>query len=224
VRLRALLGACALTVALVAASGGATLAQTAAATDRTFYLRNDGADCGGASHPFLADTAGAEDLRCGYDFGLPVGEVNEVTGTDASVTYTTQTAFDHALDATRDLNGRITVTPYVEEGSAGSGAGQIVLEVYGQAVTAAGAVVELGSSRVEAIATPVASRQAMLYGILIPDELNGLRLTQLSLRINVRGAHIQHGFSELSGASHVNLPIQPALPGSEPTPAPYPTP
>ena len=225
-RLRSFVFAGGLIAMLVVMVAGTTFAQGTTPTDRTFYLRNDGSDCESGNRTYLADTAGAGDLRCGHPAGLPFGEVYDTVGQDIAATYVTQTPFAVGLDASRDLNGRITVAPHVEgDGQTGSGTGQIVVEVYGTALTSTNTTVDLGSSRVETVATPLQSRQSVLYAMPIPDELNGLEVTQLTLRVKVRGAHISHGFTQLNGASHVNLPfLSTVVSQPDPEPEPSPTP
>ncbi len=200
-------------------SGTAMAAEPAAdATARTFYLRNDGANCGAAAHPFLADAPGTKDLGCGYIGGLPFGEIFHQAGVDTAKVYSTETPFALKLDALRNVDGKITVTPYVNApNGAGSGVGQIVLDVSAAALTSTSQQVELGTFTSTTTATPAASRQQIPFSVDVPDALNGTDITELYLTVNIRGIHAAHGFNELNGSSLVNVPFQPV---AVPTPAP----
>lgn len=193
---------------------GATVAQAeGASTSQTFFLRNDGTDCGAASHPFLATTAGSTDLGCGYVGGGPFGEVFAALATDTSKTYTTQDAMAMLVDGTRDVTGKITVTPYVTvTGATGSGVGQIIVDIAATGATAEGDLVDLGSISKEVTATPVASRQEIPFALNVDDALSNTQITEFSLKVNIRGIHAAHGFNQLNGASSVTVPyLEPAV-------------
>lgn len=225
-RVRLATRALGLILVLVVAAAGAALAEGGEPVDHRFFLRNDGADCGAGSHPFLSETAGSGEGGCGYIGGLPFGEVFHAAEVDTAASYLTEDPIELTVDAARDINGRITVSPFATvSGATGTGVGQVVADITASGWAADGTAVELGSARVEAIATPVASRQELLFAILIPDELDGIVLEEFTLKVNVRGAHVQHGFTELDGASHVNVPLKPPVapePTATPTPAPTP--
>ena len=213
-----------LLLVLVVAATGTAFAEGEAPVDQRFFLRNDGADCGAASHPFLSETAGSGEGGCGYIGGLPFGEIFHTAEVDTAASYVTEDPIELTVDAARDINGRITVSPYFTvTGATGTGVGQVLADVTASGWTADGTAVELGSARVEAMANPVASRQELQFAILIPDELDGIVLEEFTLKVNVRGAHLQHGFTELDGASHVNVPLKPPV-VAEPTPSPTPAP
>lgn len=200
---------------------GTALAETAPDdTARTFYLRNDGTDCGANSHPFLDVAPGTKDLGCGYIGGGPFGEVFHSLDVDTSKVYVTETPVSLRLDALRNVDGKITVTPYVKApGNAGSGVGQVVVDVSAAALTATNEQVALGAKTTTVTATPVASRQAVPFSLDVPDTLDGTDITELYLTVNVRGVHAAHGFTELNGSSLISVPIHPVV---EPVPAPAP--
>lgn len=204
-------------VALALSLSGTAMA-TEGATARTFYLRNDGANCGTGAHPFLADAPGTKDLGCGYIGGGPFGEVFHNLGVGTAKVYATETPVSLKLDALRNVDGKITVTPYAKgPGDAGSGVGQIVVEVSAAALTAAGQQVELGAATSTVTATPLASRQAVPFSLDVADALDGTDITELYLTVNIRGVHAAHGFNELNGSSLVNVPFHPLV---EATPTP----
>lgn len=198
-------------VVLVLALGGSALAAPEDATARTFYLRNDGTDCGAASHPFLAAVAGKTDLGCGYVGGGPFGEVFGAAGVDTSKVYITETEMSLTLDASRNVGGKVTITPYVKSGNSGSGVGQVTVDVVASATNAAGDQLDLGAASTTVTSTPVQSRQEVPINIDIPDALDGADVTGLSLTVNVRGVHVAHGFTELNGSSLITVPFQPAV-------------
>lgn len=197
------------TLVLVVGLTGAALAEAPAdGTARTFYLRNDGADCGTGAHPFLADAPGTKDLGCGYIGGGPFGEVFANAGVDTAKVYVTETPMTLKLDALRNVDGKITVTPYaIVNGNSGSGVGQVVVDVAATALTATNSQIELGSQTTTVTATPVASRQAVPFSLDVADALDGTDITELYLSVNVRGVHAAHGFTELNGSSLVNVPF-----------------
>ena len=208
--------------ALALSVTGTALAAEDTATQRTFYLRNDGADCGAASRPFLADAPGTKDLGCGYIGGLPFGEIFAEAGVDTAKVYATDTPLTLKLDALRNVGGKITVTPYASNSAGvGSGVGNVRVDVAAAAMTAAGDQIDLGRQSTTVIATPAASRQVVPINIDVADTLHGTDITELFLTVNIRGLHAAHGFNELNGSSLVTVPFQPAV---EPTPTATATP
>ena len=201
---------------LAVVTAGTALAQVPAPADYTLYLRNDGADCGAASRPFIAPAPGSDDLGCGYVGGLPFGEVFAQLGTDTAKLYPTDEPLALLLDGMRDVTGQITVTPYAGAGDAGTGVGEIVVEVSASAYTTANKLVDLGSASISTTATPVASRQVVPFTLPIADELDGTEIKELTLSVNIRGVHVAHGFNELNGESFVKVPFR--EPVIEPTP------
>ena len=208
--------------ALALSISGTALASEDTTTQRTFYLRNDGADCGTGAHPFLADAPGTKDLGCGYIGGGPFGEVFKELGVDTAKVYATETPLTLKVDALRNLGGKITVTPYVNSSAGvGSGVGNVTVDVVATALTASNEQLELGGQSSTVLSTPVASRQVVPINIDIPDALNGADITELYLSVNIRGVHAAHGFNELNGSSLVTVPFQPVVEAT-PTPAPAP--
>lgn len=208
--------------ALALSVSGTALAAEDTTTQRTFYLRNDGANCGTGAHPFLADAPGTKDLGCGYIGGGPFGEVFKQLGVDTSKVYATESAMTLTVDALRNLAGKITVTPYLNAtAGAGSGVGHVTVDVNAAALTATNEQVDLGSQSTTVLSTPVASRQVVPIDIDVPDALNGTNITELYLSVNIRGLHAAHGFNELNGSSLVTVPFQPVV---EPTPTETATP
>lgn len=196
------------------------IGQAATPPTRLLYLRNDGTDCGAASHPFLATKKGTADQGCGYVGGGPFGEIFATEGTDTSKTYVTEFALEHLVDASRDVAGQITVTPYINAGAAGSGAGQIIVEIAASGLDATGELVDLGATSKEVTATPNASKQVIPFTLDVADAVNGASLTELSLKVNVRGIHVAHGFTQLNGESHVSFPYTEPVVVPTATPAP----
>ena len=203
-------------------SGTAMAAVDTTTSTHTFFLRNDGADCGTGAHPFLADEAGTKDLGCGYIGGGPFGEVFNTAGVDTAKVYVTETPFALKLDALRNVDGKITITPYaIVNGDSGSGVGQVIVDVAASAATAGGEIIDLGAVSSTVTANPVASKQRVPFSVDIPDALHGTDIAELHLKVNVRGVHAAHGFTELNGSSLVSVPFQPAVVA---TPAPTPAP
>lgn len=188
-----------------------SVGQTAGAEDfnaqRMLFLRNDG-DCGANAHPFLANAPGRTDLNCGYIGGGPFGEAFAAVGVDTAKIYATEFPLNLTLDASRNVTGVIAVSPYVRgPNGAGSGVGQIVVDLVATGALADGTPVELGSLTQTVTANPVISRQEIPFSIDVADAADRAVLDQFSLSVKIRGVHAAHGFNELNGSSFLRLPF-----------------
>lgn len=196
------------TVLVAAGLAAASLAAVSTPEDLTLYLRVDGESCPGTT--YLSSVAGSDELNCGYIGGLPFSEVfyqagNQTWGTE---TYSTTGAWPEEtsgtpvnLDAERDVEGVIVVSSYVGIG----GTGQIVVDLELTADTADGSET-IGTTTEETLADPAASATEVPFTFDIADDLHEVEATDVTLSVNVRGAHVLHGFTRANGASQVTVP------------------
>lgn len=168
--------------------------------DRTFFLRRD--DCGTETdNPHLSvidDVDGG--TGCGSaGAGLPEEVIINADG--APIFQSVFPALDGVpalLDATKDIEGAITVQSYQGDSAnpGGLSAGQANMEIL-LTGTVGQETVTLGSASEEYLVTPDKNSYVVEFTLDVDDALNKKKLTSLELTLVQRGATLMHGFVEL---------------------------
>lgn len=211
-----------LTLGVVGAS-----AEEPAAPATRLYLRNDGGGCPG--FPFLSQTAGTEDVNCGYIHGLPFGEIYRATDADTNKrSYMTMPEEGtYALDAARDIAGQITVLngrPHAAS-PVRTGVGEVIVDLVLTAEAADGSTLSLGTTSVKGTAQPGTDNVVLPFTFDLDPALGQPALESLTLQTDVRGAHVYSGYTRANDASWFDVPVVPApvpTEGTSPTEEPAP--
>jgi hypothetical protein len=202
--LRLLASIAALVIGLTAT--GAFAEGELVAGDRAFYLRGEG--CGAEEQLYLSTKQGPDGYDgCGTVGGLPINEVNHQRGVQAPKTFTSKDGVPATLDATRDITGEIRAESWIASlTEAVGGVGQVAVEVTIHGIDSAGQAVAIGSASESAMVTNEAGTQ-LPFTIDIPDELNELVLSKLTIDVAIHGANFNQNNLGLEGDSHFTLPI-----------------
>lgn len=191
------------TFAATAAGAETTLVES----DHQLYLRNDGADCGAADHPFLSTEAGTADINCGYiGGGLPFGEVFHAADIDNGRTFATEGGTSLLVDGSREVTGVVTVRRGSQQGVGLPGGGQIVADIALRGISA-GKFIDFGPRTLEGTAVPGEERIELPFTFDVPANADGAVLSHVEFDLNVRGVHLWHGFMELNGKTSFTLPV-----------------
>ena len=190
------------------------------------YLRNDGgANCPG--YPYLSIKAGADEPGCGYQGGLPLGEFYGLTGTASNVrVYDTIGGITpKVLDALRPVTGNIRVFSWVQTNRIA--AGTVRVDVTVAARRADSSTVTLGSYSQQRTVDPTNSAEMDFpFTVAVPDDLDKLEMTDVSITVDIRGVHVLTGYQRLNGQSWMDVPTHtaPQVPEPDPSPTPEPAP
>lgn len=177
--------------------------------DRTFYLRGTG--CGATEEFWLSTESGPDEYDgCGIIGGLPAAEVFRLLEAPLTKSFTARDGVPAALDASKNVTGTIRAESWF--GNSVPGAGQVVVEVALRGTKAQGLPVDIGSDSVDALNTGSGGIQVDFI-LDVPDALQGVELTELTLDVEIHGANWNSGNLGLEGDSKFTLPVlEPVVP------------
>ena len=168
----------------------------------TFYLRGSG--CGATESFWLSTTTGADEYDgCGAVGGVPANEVFYQLG-GAPMTFSAQDGVPIMVDASRDLTGTIRAESWT--GPNTPGIGQVLLDVSLTGSTDAGDSYVLGSGTFQAVNTATDGVQ-FPFTFNIGDEVQGAKLSDLTMSVEIHGANWNSSNLGLEGASKFTLPM-----------------
>lgn len=207
-RRRSALAAAGLATALFASTALAATEQS----ETQFFLRSNG--CGATQEAGrLSVVSGAPDQDtsdgCGVIGGLPLEEVFfQVDGAPLfEYSFSTVDGMPLTVDAARDLTGTISTQSWT--GVVG-GAGEVVVEVLVLAshLGADGkkTSVTMGEGTFRAVVLPNDPVTEIPISFDVPDALQGVELTAISLTYGVHGANVNGGAQSYNGTSVVTVP------------------
>lgn len=191
--LRALLASM-VALTAVLGTGGATAADLTEGDLRLFTRMQSG-----CSDEWL-DPEPGDDAGCWFLL-QPGSEAYHHLGNPMYTDFTTL-RLSSVLDASRPLTGTVRVG-YL----AGRGAGLDTLDVdVSGRVEGSGSLKHLGSTSITQPANPLGS-SVFTYSVDLPESLHGLQLTELTLRLEIRGATAPHAYPLHAGRTFLDLPV-----------------
>lgn len=191
-------------VALAGGVANATHTVSHTPTNTKFFMRNDGgATCPG--DPFLSVTPGQAEPGCGYQGGIPAGELYHAGVLASTIrTYTSRDGVPVVLDAARDATGNVRVVSTSQTNR--MAVGQVRVDVTVRGISKSGSEVVLGKASSEKIINPTNSAEIDFpFTINVPDSLDKTQLNELTVDVDIRGWHILSGYHRLNGFSWVDL-------------------
>ena len=181
---------------------GTSTFDTPIAAQETFYLRGSG--CGATESFWLSTTTGTDEYDgCGTIGGLPFNEVLYRTG-GAPMTFSAQDGVPVLVDASRDVTGTVRAESWTGTGT--PGVGQVVVDVSLTGSTDAGDGYVLGSGTFEAVNDAKDGIQ-FPFTFNLADELQGVRLSDVTISVEVHGANWNSSNLGLGGGSKFTLPM-----------------
>ena len=204
----------ALALAGLAASGSLAFAADApktTATSRTLFMAQEG--CGTTAEAgrleIKAQADGAD--GCGTVGGLPLNEVfaqDEADFGSIADDYTsTAKLVPFMIDGTKKVTGQVAAQSWV--GAGAGGLGTVTWDVHMAGTTAAGKVVDFGTTTVSAPAAPGTDEVVAPFTLSIPASAVGQTFKQFVVSVGQRGQNLGMSAKKLSGESYVVLPVKP---------------
>lgn len=194
---RKAIGAILTSAALILTIPGAATAmdvEQAEPTTLQFFMRRTAC----TTDQRLSIEQGTETAACASNnSNTPLNEVDRIP-----TVYAAEDGLPFTLDASRPVNGVVTLTSFQQPAYAG--AGQTIVDV-ALSGTSGGANVDLGSTTVEYVAIPGQPPTSTPWTITLPQTADNKVFTAFSMSLTVRGLHITHGYVR-PNATHLTLP------------------
>ena len=182
---------------------GAVAFAAATPAAKTFYLRRDG--CGTSSdNPHLSTASGADaGDGCGWIGGT--GVVPAASETLLSIDFPATDGMPLALDASKRVDGVLTIQNDSVDGQNSLGAGAITVDVRLEALVG-GDGVPIGSDTETAIIQPLASTVQIPFHVTVNRALDKADLNGLDLHVYYHGPYANSRYLKTSGLSTLTVP------------------
>ncbi len=203
------------------AAAGLTLSATVAladdaprttATSKSLFMAQEG--CGSTAEPGRLEPKPQADSAdgCGTIGGLPLNEVahqdEEDLGPTAEDYTSTSKLVPFVVDASKKVKGQVAAESWFGAG----GVGSVTWDVSLRGTTAAGKIVDFGTTTVSADAAPGENDVFAPFELAIPRAASGQTFKRFVVSVALRGQNIGMSAKKLSGDSYVVIPAKAPVP------------
>ncbi|MCW2543100.1 MAG: hypothetical protein JWM40_652 [Frankiales bacterium] len=200
--------AVAVAVTMVGGSAFAATAPKTSATSKTLYLSQFG--CGTtAEDPYLLPTVQTDSSGCGTVGGLPLDEVEAMTGAtlaDLGTPYaSTKKMLPFKLDGAKKITGQLTADSWI---GAGGGIGTVTWDYSLTGVTTKSKTFDFGSYTVDSAVSPAGSKVETPFSIAVPKPASGLIFKSFVFTVWLHGLNVPFSAMGLAGESYIVFPAK----------------